>query len=176
MRVGRLTLNVTGAIPWADVPDCIKRRRLDEPSVHCPLFPDCPCSMTDCLTWCLPCRNGLHSELWAKNKRLSPSNCFQQDILITPARKVTNIFVRFKPKIHKQSLGAGMHLGRGSGVIWTPTLSLHGASFSLNTPKTSLSETQELFLSITSKMSMANGVRLSPSGFDVWACSSGLFI
>lgn len=46
--MGRLTLNVTDAVPWADVPNCIKSRMLGEPSVHCPLLPDCPCSMSDC--------------------------------------------------------------------------------------------------------------------------------
>lgn len=140
------------------------------------------CFLTVPAVWPTASRDAFHAVMdftlncEPKIKGFLPQIAFWQDILITPARKVTNTFVRIKPKIHKQSLGAGMHPGRGSGVIWTPTLSLHGASFSLNTHKTSLSETQELFLSITSKISMANGVQLSPSGFDVWACSSGLFI
>lgn len=49
MRVGGATLIVTGAIPWADVPDGMKKRMLAEPSVHCLLLPDCPSSVTDCL-------------------------------------------------------------------------------------------------------------------------------
>lgn len=54
VRVGRPTLNITDAASWADVPNCIKSRMLTEPSVHCPRFPDCPCSMSDNLIPCLP--------------------------------------------------------------------------------------------------------------------------
>lgn len=57
VRVGRPTLNVTDAVPWVGVPNCIA-----EPSVHCPWLPDCPCSMSDCLIPCFPRHNGPPSE------------------------------------------------------------------------------------------------------------------